>query len=581
MSTPRESLEITQMNTPPPAGEDWATDIVNGSSSAGDSAVDIAIKLSKGNAFPVCDREWTQVGAPGEDYELDPVGFAGWLLRPEISGADLPFSHPFDFDWECMVALDPEYSSLLALGNRIPDGQDGQTAVEEAGSLGVPIPDGGLLAVETDGRNVPSAFKNFDAHVVPGDRIAVFGRWIVDTGHSVDLTPPWQPSTGAPPPLVSPPPLQPTPPGPPPVGGGPVIRDHRRDVEPAAVSVVGDVRDHRGGGAAPEGGGAVGRVGEVTDHRSDVGRSSFRSEVHPPLMMAVGGTRQEADGTEITRILVTSRPYLVSQLFTTDTDSIYDDGAGNDGTFLHHMDNELDKLTGFIPESTVLEAHPKITSKPFQGTHGVRLTVRPPAAAPLQPHPVGPGRLGGLGGVLAGSTGLQASFQFTQRTGVAVQVTMDDEQVEVWISMNSNEYIPPPLPVRHDDWWSKDRLDALQSGGGDLLTFEEVVTGLSSPWKLGSVITAGVEEYFLTKGILTDLYDASDVDVLDRSQAVEWARPENVQPGQGIVSDDSQPYPVFGFIEVRHSAVGGLQNEDVGATAPLQVQAFETPGGTT
>ena len=58
---------------------------------------------------------------------------------------------------------------------------------------------------------------------------------------------------------------------------------------------------------------------------------------------------------------------------------------------------------------------------------------------------------------------------------------MDDEQVEVWISMNSNEYIPPPLPVRHDDWWSKDRLDALQSGGGDLLTFEEVVTGLSFP----------------------------------------------------------------------------------------------------
>jgi hypothetical protein len=124
--------------------------------------------------------------------------------------------------------------------------------VEEAGSLGVPIPDGGLLAVETDGRNVPSAFKNFDAHVVPGDRIAVFGRWIVDTGHSVDLTPPpWQPSTGAPPPLVSPPPLQPTPPGPPPVGGGPVIRDHRRDVEPAAVSVVGDVRDHAGAARPP------------------------------------------------------------------------------------------------------------------------------------------------------------------------------------------------------------------------------------------------------------------------------------------------------------------------------------------
>ncbi len=593
MKTPRESLELIQTNSPPPAGQDWATDIANGASTVGISAVDVAIRVSKGNAFPVCDREWTQVGAPAEDYDIDAVAFSGWLLRPHMSTADLPFSHPFGFDWECMVALDPECSSLLALGNRIPDGDDGQSAVAQAGPLGVTIPAGGLLAVETDGFNVPSALKNFDEHVVPGDRIAVFGRWIVDTGHRVDVTSAFQPSPGGQPPLGSPSPIGSGPSGHASVGARAVVRNLGEGIAPAAAPTIGAVRDHRGAGGASEGGVSRPRVGapagggvrdhrgaggaaeggvsvsdapKVRDHRGDAGRSSFRSEVHPPLVMAVGGTRQEADGTAVTRILVTSRPYLVSQLFTTDTGSIYDDTAGNDGTFLRHMDNEIAKLTGFIPESTILEAHPKITSKPFTGRHLVRLTVRPPAAAPsIKP--------------VAGSSELNASFQLTHRTGVAIEVTVGQEEVSVWIAMNSDDYISPPLPARHDDWWSKDRLNNLQPGGGDLLTFEEVITGVRAPLTLDGVITPLVEEYFLSKGVQTDIYDASDVDVLDRSHAVERARPGTVQAGQGIVADDGQPYPVYGFIEVRHSAMGVALSQTATSITPTHVGVLE-PGGT-
>ena len=62
-----------------------------------------------GGTFPSSDakQEWKQVLAPGEDYEgSNLVGFTGWALDPDFSNADAPFNHPFDFDWEMLVALD-------------------------------------------------------------------------------------------------------------------------------------------------------------------------------------------------------------------------------------------------------------------------------------------------------------------------------------------------------------------------------------------------------------------------------------------------------------------------------------------
>jgi hypothetical protein len=115
--------------------------------------------LERGDDYPVCEREWNQVTAPGGDYDVDTAGFSGWLLQPEISGADVPFTHPFGRDWECMVALDKDYAGLLAAGNAVPDGIDATQAMEDAANLKICVPDGGLLAVETDGGCVPSALN--------------------------------------------------------------------------------------------------------------------------------------------------------------------------------------------------------------------------------------------------------------------------------------------------------------------------------------------------------------------------------------------------------------------------------------
>jgi hypothetical protein len=454
--TPQESLQVSVVNPPAPAGDNWAAEIVkqNRSSFATlASLLSLAVWAERGDDFPVCTREWNQVVAPTEDYDLDAVGFSGWLLQPKKSGNDVPFTHPFDRDWECMVALDQEYASLLAPGNAVPDGADGAAAMTDAATLGIPVPPGGLLAVETDIANVPSALKAFDDVVRVGDRIAVFGRWIVDAGHSVST--------------------------------------------------------------------AVG--------------ASYRAEVHPPMLMAIGGDRPGSVAGEIlTRVVVTSRPYLVKQIYTTDISTIYNDSASNDGTLLEHLNNEVDKLHGVIPSSAKIEAHPKIASKPFSGVHLFRLSIRPPPAG------------GGVTGGVTALSEVQVSFQFTCRTGVGVQVLGLDDHVDLLISLNSVGYQAPPLPPRQTDTWNKDRLNSIDGGAADLLSFEQIASLFQ-----GSPVSTVVAEAALAHGIETDKYDVPDVDVMDHSHALPFVPVNQIPANRGIVRNDNQPYPVFGFLEIR------------------------------
>ena len=454
VTTPRESLTVSVANPAPPSSDNWAADIVkaNRTTDLG-SWLSLAVWVDRGDRFPICAREWVQIGDATEDYDLDPVGFSGWLLRPEVSGADVPFTHPFGHDWECLVALDPEYAGLLAPGNAVPDGADGAQAMADAHVFSIPVPDGGLLAVETDGGNVPSALKAFDDTVRVEDRIAVFGRWIVDAGHSVPM---------------------PT--------GGP----------------------------------------------------SYRSEVHPPLLMAIGGTRPDVSGETLTRIVMTSRPYLAQQVFTTDTNTINDDSAPDDGTLLKHLNNEVDKLHGLVPDSWTLEAHPKIASKPFTGVHLFRLSVHPPAS----------GAGGIVGGIVAAQ--VQVSFQFTCRSGVGVEVVGQGDHVDVLVALNSAGYHPAPLPPRQTDTWTKDRLNAVDSGSSDLITFEQIVSVFE-----GSPVSAAAAEHALAHGVETDTYAVPDVDALSRSHAVPFVSTDQIPADQGIVVDDGQPYPVIGFLEIR------------------------------
>jgi hypothetical protein len=476
--TPQDSLQVSVVNPAPPSSGDWAAEIVKANQSPLPESFltglqDLALWREKHTDYPICAREWVQVTDPANDYDIDTVGFSGWLLQPEISKRDVPFTHPlgnqpFGVDWECMVALDPEYAGLLAAGNIRPDGADGANAVLDAKTLGIKIPDGGLLAVETDSGCVPSALKPprpddpFPDTVRVGDRIAVFGRWIADSAHHVDAL-----------------------------------------------------------------GGTV----------------SYRSEVHPPLLMAIGGTRPTVPGDSLTRIVLTSRPYLVKQVYTTDTGTIYEDSAPDDGTLLNHLNNEMDKLTRMDiwhvggPDSTSIEAHPKIASKPFQGTHLFRLTVRPPAPA-------------GLGAF----TRVEVSFQFTCRSGVGVQVVGLDDHVDVLVSLNSATYQAPPLPPHHTDMWTKDRLKALDPDPARLITFDQIASILTLPIfrppGFGLIDLANAEQA-LARGVETEHYDVPDVDALDRSHAVPFVPVTQIPASAGVVIDDSQPYPVFGFLEIR------------------------------
>ena len=456
--TPQHSLEVTATNPPPPPGgeeNDWAVHIVRNNLTPIHSLLTGAVWAERGDDFPVCDREWTQVTAPQEDYDDEAVAFSGWLLQPEISGNDVRMTHPFGFDWECMVALDSAYESLLAAGNIVPDGADGDQAKADAMALGVPLPPGGLMAVETDGGCVPLALNPAVNLIRKGDRIAILGRWIVDTGHSF------------------------------PVG--------------------------------------------------DSGAHSYRAEVHPPMLMAIGGTREQPAGGTMTRIMLTSRPFLAKQVYSVGTDAIADDNAPDDGGLLEHLNREIDKLHN--AESDTIEAHPKIAAKPFRGVHLLRLQVRPPAAGG-----------GVVGGVLASE--IQVSFQFTHRSGVAVEVLPAADGVEVAVVLNSLTYNNPfPLPERQTVVLGKDELGDASS----LVTLEQVVS-LFNLNVVGTVLT----EHALSDGIQTDFYDVPDVDLIDRSHAVDFVPAGSIPGGgQGIVLDDGQPYPVFGWIEVRrqHTSV--------------------------
>jgi hypothetical protein len=412
--------------------------------------------------FPDTDdvvaREWTQPLAPAEDYDDLPVCASGWMLRPNTSSADLMFSHPFGNDWEFAIALDRPptgdgpFDVLLTPGDKVdpskfPAGEQTEQALDEAlaTSLGLSTARG-LLGVEMDGNLVPAGFKK---GVDSGHRVAVFGRWIVDTGHPM-----------------------------------------------------------------------------------------HRAEIHPPLMMASASVI----APQTTRALFTSRPYLPSQVYTTDQGSAYDDTKGDDGTFVHHFVNELIKAETVIA-STLVEAHLKIKSSPYRGVHWMVFQVRPPPPA------------GALAGGLA-TAALQVSYHFTVRSGVGVQVLVSDrETIEVNVVLNSAGYQPPPLPPNPGIRYSKADLEAQNGEVKTIYEVADIVLPLVAA-ALGGVVGAALEEavaQILDRGVQADIYTPQDgaVDILSHNGAVVDLLASNIAPNAGITVNDSQPYPVTGWLEVK------------------------------
>jgi hypothetical protein len=425
-----------------------------------------------GGTFPSRDaeKEWKQTlpasladtaGHEADHEGQNLVGAVGWALVPEFSGGDVPFMHPFGFDWEFMFALDQppsdpsRYTFLLTTASQsCSDGAYGravQQAADAKDAQGRPIippgPDGlpSLLGVEMDGGLIPEQFSDrVKGGVEIGDRIAVFGRWIVDCGHQI-----------------------------------PITTCDGVDLHP--------------------------------------GLTAFRTEIHPPLLMATARVTEAGqaeppvlNAPRMTRVLVTSRPYLVGQRFTTDTDQIHSDTGSDDGPFLGHIIKEVVKvhenILGIPTASLMVEAHPKIKSYPFTGMHEMRLTVRPPDP--------------GAGGTLT------VAYQFTVRTACSVQVVANGpDAVDVVIRLDQNGYQPPPLPARTERTWTRDQLAAMNpDAAGGILTLEALTAALHA--LTGDLIGAGVATAILERGILTDEYATEDMratNLLDSSRATSAA----------------------------------------------------------
>ena len=399
---------------------------------------------SSGNEFPLsADIEWMQALDHSQDYEKgNMVGCTGWVVAPDYSGADAPFDHPFGFDWEFQVALDDDkngYQALLSPANINP--QESGIGQLLANEQGLPMRRG-LLGVEWDGNLIPQSFK---ARVRHGDRVAAFGRWILDTGHNFV--------------------------------------------------------------------------------------KFWRTEIHPPLLLVSASVEKNLRAPESTRALFMSRPYLPGQHYAVNPANAYLDLVDDDGPFLSHLVNELVKVITL--RSRMVEAHPKIKSAPFKGSYQFKVKVRPPARP-------------------RGAYRLAVSFQFTVRSGCAVQVmAADNETVEVIITLDSGKYTPPKLPTRRSCVYSKDELNALSPGTGTDILAIDIVAPL-----VGAIISglglAIYIEYILRRGILVDAYDPiPEINVLDSSHAVFNTLPEDIPSGAGVVVDNTQSYPIFGWLDAK------------------------------
>ncbi len=130
--------------------------------------------------------EWAQVQDPSQEYDdATLIGASGWIVAPEDSGGDVPFSHPFGFDWEFSIALDAPSQGLLSPANAGAEERGdspNHNSIALADQLGLTVPEG-LLGLEWDKGLLPASYRGQVNH---GDRVAVLGRWILDQGHGFD-----------------------------------------------------------------------------------------------------------------------------------------------------------------------------------------------------------------------------------------------------------------------------------------------------------------------------------------------------------------------------------------------------------
>jgi hypothetical protein len=268
--------------------------------------------------------------------------------------------------------------------------------------------------------------------------------------------------------------------------------------------------------------------------------NQYRTEIHPPLLLASANIVQPADGSRPrTRALFISRPYLSGQTYTTNLKTRYRDDVDDDGPLLFphfssHAFNELVRAVTF--RSSQIEMHSKIKEKPFRGTHSPTFTVCPPDPRPSR------------------DAQLMVSYRFTTRVPCQVNLSAArlGDGVDVSITLQETDergrrYQPPALPASHDEVYSNDQLDLLSSGSGDKIGDGELLVEFATLNFVHGLYLKTVFE----NGIKTDVFDPQpQFEILEQNGAAIDVPVRQLDPHAGIFESDSLVYPVTGWIEV-------------------------------
>ncbi len=430
--------------------------------------------------------EWQPVF--GSEFDTQLVGLSGTIpADPTYSGKDSPFTHPFGTDWEFFIVPDQSYASLLAPSN-------GCTSFTATGACVNNIDYGNTANSKCTAAGVP--YECCTGAGVGSCNVDQEYRDAVTAAHGANLTLPTSP-----------------------LGVQGILGfETDQGLLPA---------DFRNGVKAGD------RVAIFGRWITDCGHPDFHTEMHPPLLMAVGSETTGAAGQPVTSTEVISRPYLVSQTF--------EDGKG----IRHHLYNELlkgmaipdcfpiddavsalldedggckvtecDPITGICvdtyclapelwfttPCTTRFEAHAKFEPKPFQGLQTMSYIVTPPI--PRQ----------------CAARKLLVSAHFTVRHGVSATIEpYPTDAAKVTITMDDSQYTAPPLPPKADLSLSLDDIKSLNKDTADQIeTIRDILLAAEPviPNTIGPLLTI-----FLAEGLLTDCYDPSYSTVFPSSGA--------------------------------------------------------------
>jgi hypothetical protein len=123
------------------------------------------------------DFEWTSILHPEEALEERVIGISGMVINEHVSGEEVWYTHPFGSDWNTNLAVDAGYEFVFAPGT--PDSDPETIGAVRAAPTAVGFPVMNALHVEFDSGLIGNYYR-----AQAGQEVVVFGRWIVDCGHT-------------------------------------------------------------------------------------------------------------------------------------------------------------------------------------------------------------------------------------------------------------------------------------------------------------------------------------------------------------------------------------------------------------